>query len=141
MMTDRKRRKRGILERLGLKKVLRTKIVKAKRTIKRKVLRKVIRRTYDENQKIAWYVYKFSASCGEFRRDPTENNFARLKQTAEQVSERLGVKLNKVLEIAERYKRDPSTDLKVQFNDEAVQYVLALMLLGEEKLEKGAVSE
>jgi hypothetical protein len=140
-MPDRKRKKRGILEKLNLKKVLRVKMVKAKREIKRRVLRKIIRRTYDENQKIAWYVYKFSASCGEFRANPTEANFARLKQTAEQVSQRLGVKLNKVLEIAERYMKDPSTDLKVQFNDEAVQYVLALMLLGEEKLEKGAVSE
>ncbi len=136
-MTGRKRRKVSLLKKLNLGKILRTKIIKTKRKIKRKVLRKVIKRTFDENQRIAWYVYKFAASCGEFRADPTRENFNRLRQTTEQIAQRLNVKLNKVIEKAEEYMKNPTTETKVAFNDEAVAYVLALMLLSEEKLEQG----
>jgi aspartate/glutamate racemase len=79
-------------------------------------------------QRLAWYIYKFASSCGAFKEYPNQENLERLKETANQIAERLGIELNNVLNIAEEYLRNPSKDLKIQFNDKATEFILSMIL-------------
>jgi hypothetical protein len=93
------------------------------------------RGTYDEDQRLAWYIYKFGSSCGAFKEHPTEENFEKLKETTKEIRERLGVEPSDFLDIAEKYLANPSKELKISFNERARDLILSIMLkrIGEEK--------
>ena len=86
------------------------------------------RGTYDEDQRLAWYIYKFGSSCGAFKEYPTKENFEKLKETTEEIHERLGVESSDFLDIAEKYLANPSKELKISFNERARDLILSIML-------------
>jgi len=66
--------------------------------------------------KISWYIVKISMSVAEFKVNPTDENFARLIRTAEQIKERLGIDTDLLLRAAEAYKKEPNTDNRMELN-------------------------
>jgi len=103
------------------------------RAIRKKILRKGVRRTYSDAQRLAWYIYKFSSSCGAFKEYPSKENLEKLKKTTTQVSERLGVKLNGILEIASKYLENPCSELKQTLNESARDLIIDILEKGEVK--------
>ena len=104
-------------------------LVSYKRKIRRKGGGNVGRRgTYDEDQRLAWYIYKFGSSCGAFKEHPTKENFEKLKETTKEIHERLGVEPGDFLDIAEKYLANPSKEHKISFNEKARDLILSMML-------------
>ncbi|WP_125672182.1 hypothetical protein [Candidatus Methanodesulfokora washburnensis] len=111
-----------------------------RRFFRRKILRKGVKRTYTDAERLAWYIYKFSSSCGAFKENPTKENLEMLKKTTTQLNERLGIELNGILEIAEKYLQNPCTDLKISLNEKARDLIMEIMekgLVKEEEIEEG----
>jgi len=77
--------------------------------------------------KKAWYVYKFSASVGELRAQPTEHNLNLLKKTCRQIEERLGIDTSKVILAAEQYVKKPTTKNRIPLNDAAKEVVAQII--------------
>jgi hypothetical protein len=70
-----------------------------------------------EFQRRAWYAAKVGSSVGALKENPTRENFERLKSTAAQVTERLGVPTADLIEAAERYLETKSEASKMKLNE------------------------
>jgi len=66
--------------------------------------------------KVSWYIAKIGMSVGEFKANPTNDNLERLKKTAQQIQERLGVDVGLLIRVAEAYMRDPNPDNRMELN-------------------------
>jgi response regulator RpfG family c-di-GMP phosphodiesterase len=95
-----------------------------------KLRRRRERKYYERNKRLAWYIYKFSSSCGALKENPTRENLERLKETANQIAERLGIELNNILDIAERYLSNPCKELKISLNETARDLIVEMMRKG-----------
>ncbi|RLF08420.1 MAG: hypothetical protein DRJ60_00375 [Thermoprotei archaeon] len=69
--------------------------------------------------KASWYCYKFSASVGSLRENPTEENLALLANTCKQLEERYGIDTKLVLKMASEYVKKRSTQAKIEMNETA----------------------
>jgi len=78
--------------------------------------------------KASWYAYKFSASVGEFRGKPTEENLRSLLETCKQVSQRLGVDTSKVALAAEQHLKRPTSKSRMVLNDASKEVVAQILL-------------
>jgi len=67
-------------------------------------------------EKVSWYITKLATSVGELRGNPTKENLELLKKTCQQIEERLGVKTELLVRVAEAYVRDPGIDNRVELN-------------------------
>jgi len=67
-------------------------------------------------EKVAWYIVKLAMSAGSLRENPTEENLELLKRTCQQIEERLGVRTDLLLRVAEAYVRDPDIDNRMELN-------------------------
>jgi len=72
-----------------------------------------------ELQRRAWYTVKIASSVGALKENPTRENFERLKNTAAQIAERLGVPTADLIEAAERYLEAKSETAKMKLNETA----------------------
>jgi hypothetical protein len=86
--------------------------------------------------KIAWYIYKLSASVGEFRASPTAENKQATLETLQQVKERLGVATDE-LELAIK-SYDGTHAKKKTLNDAAKLIVLRILEKSQEEEAKVA---
>jgi len=66
--------------------------------------------------KISWYIAKISMSVGEFKANPSQENFERLRRTAQQIQERLGVDVSLLIRNAEAFMRSPDNDNRMELN-------------------------
>lgn len=115
-----------------------------RRTVRKKILKKGVKRTYSDIERLGWYIYKFGSSCGAFKENPTKENLELLKKTTTQLHERLGIELNNVLDIAEKYLQNPCSALKQAFNESARDLIIEIMqygLIKEEEVEIEAKAE
>ena len=85
--------------------------------------------TKKNGSKIAWYVFKLSASVGELRADPSERNLELLKKTCKQIQERLGVNTEKIVLAAEQYVKKPTVKSRIPLNDATKEVVAELIAL------------
>ena len=83
-----------------------------------------------ELDKLAWYIYKLSASVGEFRANPTENNLAKLTKTCEQISQRLGVDTSLITNAATSYMRKPTNRGRMALNDSTKAVIIQILTGG-----------
>jgi len=92
-----------------------------------------------ELQRRAWYIVKISSSVGALKENPSAENLQRLKNTAAQVEERLGVAVGELLEAAERFLESKSDVAKMRLNEAATLVACRILssLPVEEKREKG----
>jgi hypothetical protein len=111
-----------------ISKFLRKKRRQIRRFLLKKLLKKGIRKTHEDFDRLSWYIYKFGSSCGAFKEDPTKENLELLKKTTTQIHERLGIQMNGLLDVAERYMADPNTDLKIEFNELAKEFIMDMIL-------------
>lgn len=79
----------------------------------------------------AWYIYKLSASVGEFRANPSEENLAKLTKTCEQISQRLGVDTSLILNAVANYIRKPNTKTRMALNDATKAVIIQILTGGE----------
>jgi len=77
--------------------------------------------------KISWYIYKISASIGEFRGNPSKDNGELLQKTAEQLAERLGIDINMLKTAAIKYFQNPSQENRILLNDAGKDIVAQLL--------------
>jgi len=70
-----------------------------------------------ELQRRAWYAAKVASSVGALKENPTRENLERLKSTAAQITERLGVPTADLLEAAERFLETKSETAKIRLNE------------------------
>jgi len=77
--------------------------------------------------KIAWYAYKLSASVGEFRGNPTPENFARLEENVRELKERMRIDAQKVLLAATQYMRTKKNKDRMLLNDSAKEVIVQLI--------------
>jgi len=78
--------------------------------------------------KVSWYIAKVSMSVGEFKANPTNENLERLKKTASQIQERLGVDVALLIRAAEAYMRDPNTDNRMELNAALKMLILDIIV-------------
>jgi len=78
--------------------------------------------------KVSWYVYKFSASVGEFRGSPTPENYEKLLTTCRQISERLGIDTSKVALAAEQLMKKNDPKNRMVLNDASKEVVAQIIL-------------
>jgi hypothetical protein len=88
------------------------------------------KKAYERNQRLAWYIYKFASSCGAFKEYPSKENLEKLKTTTKEVYERLGIKPNGFLDIAEKYLENPCKELKISLNETARDLIMEMMRRG-----------
>jgi len=85
-------------------------------------------REVSDFSKLTWYVYKFSASVGELRGNPTDENLRHLIRTCQQIAKRLGVDTSKVALAAEQYVKRPTRKGRMVLNDTAKEVVAQIIL-------------
>ncbi|RKX44084.1 MAG: hypothetical protein DRP27_07275 [Thermotogae bacterium] len=85
-------------------------------------------REVSDFSKLVWYVYKFSASVGELRGSPTEENLRLLIRTCQQLTKRLGVDTSRVVLAAEQYVKRPTRKGRMVLNDCAKEVVGQIIL-------------
>jgi len=92
-----------------------------------------------ELQRRAWYIVKLSSSVGALKENPSQENLQKLKNTAGQVTERLGVATATLLEAAERFIAAKTDAAKMRLNEELTLTACRILssLPVEEKREKG----
>jgi len=78
--------------------------------------------------KISWYIAKISMSVGEFKASPTPENLERLRKSADQIQERLGVDTSLLIRNAEAYMRDPDTDNRMELNASLKMLILDIIM-------------
>jgi hypothetical protein len=83
------------------------------------------RKPLSESDKIVWYVYKFSSSVGEYRSNPTEENYKRLEETCKQLHSRLKIDTSDFLSVARKY--DGSNQARKVLNDVAKDVVARIL--------------
>jgi len=83
--------------------------------------------------KISWYIAKVAMSVGKFKASPTQENFERLRKTAQQIQERLGVDTSLLIRNAEAYMRDPEDiDNKTELDASLKMLILDIIMNLEE---------
>jgi nucleotide-binding universal stress UspA family protein len=75
--------------------------------------------------KVSWYVYKVSASFGELRANPSEENKRATLETLRQLHERLGVEVEDVAVVVRQY--DGSYEKRKVLNDAAKLTVMRIL--------------
>jgi len=85
-------------------------------------------REVSDLSKLSWYVYKFSASVGELRGNPCEENLRFLIKTCQQLTKRLGIDTSKVVLAAEQYVKRPTRKGRMVLNDASKEVVAQLIL-------------
>jgi hypothetical protein len=83
------------------------------------------RKPLSESDKIIWYVYKFASSVGEYRGNPTEENYKRLEETCKQLHGRLKIDTSDFLSVARKY--DGSNQARKVLNDVAKDVVARIL--------------
>ena len=89
-----------------------------------------------EFQRRAWYAAKVGSSVGSLKENPTRENLERLKSTAAQVTERLGVPTADLIEAAERFLEAKSEAAKMRVNETltlVICRIFSSLPLGSEK--------
>lgn len=66
--------------------------------------------------KVSWYITKIATSVAEFKVNSTDENFDKLKKTAEQIKERLGIDTSLLVRACEAYKKEPNADNRMELN-------------------------
>ena len=79
-----------------------------------------------ELQRRAWYAAKLASSVGALKENPSVENLNRLRNTAAQITERLGIPTGSLLEAAERYIKVRNDTAKMQLNEALTQAICAL---------------
>ena len=85
----------------------------------------------------AWYIVKLLSSLGALKENPTAENLSKLKSTAAQVEERLGVAVGELLKAAEDFLAAKSDTAKMRLNEAAKLLVCrttASLLFAERKV-------
>jgi len=85
--------------------------------------------------KVSWYITKIGSSVGEFKANPTPENFEKLKKTAAQIQERLGVDTSLLVRVAEAYMRYRDEDSRMELN--AALKMLILDIIYRKLVEEG----
>ncbi|RLE88781.1 MAG: hypothetical protein DRJ67_01055 [Thermoprotei archaeon] len=84
--------------------------------------------------KLAWYVYKVSASVGEFRARPTEENLKWIENNAKILKDRYGIEADKLVLAARQYMKRPTKKSRMVLNDAAKEVIIQIiMTLGERR--------
>jgi len=78
--------------------------------------------------KVSWYITKLATSVGALKENPSEQNLERLKKTAEQVQERLGVDTSLLVRVAEAYMRYRDEDSRMELNAALKMVILEIIL-------------
>lgn len=88
--------------------------------------------------KVSWYIAKVGMSVGEFKASPTPENLERLKKTATQIQERLGVDTSLLIRAAEAFLKSPDSDSRMELNASLKMLILDIIYrkLVEESEEK-----
>jgi len=85
--------------------------------------------------KISWYITKIGTSVGSFKENPSEENLEKLKRTAQQIQERLGVDTSLLVRVAESYMRYHDEDSRMELN--AALKMLILDIIYKKLVEEG----
>jgi len=78
--------------------------------------------------KVSWYITKLATSVGAFKENPSEDNLLRLRKTAEQVKERLGVDTSLLVRVAEAYMNYRDEDSRMELNAALKMVILEIIL-------------
>jgi len=78
--------------------------------------------------KVSWYITKLATSVGAFKENPSEQNLEKLKKTAQQVQERLGVDTSLLVRVAEAYMNYRDEDSKMELNAALKMIILEIIL-------------
>jgi len=78
--------------------------------------------------KVSWYITKLATSVGAFKENPSEENLLRLKKTAEQVKERLGVDTSLLVRVAEAFMNYRDEDSRMELNAALKMVILEIIL-------------
>jgi len=78
--------------------------------------------------KVSWYIAKVAMSVGELKASPSQENLERLRKTAAQIQERLGVDTSLLIRAAEAFLKDPNTDNRMELNAATKMLVLDIIL-------------
>jgi len=80
-------------------------------------------------EKAAWYCFKVSASVGQFKENPSKENYEMLKKTAEQLKKRLNIDIDLLLGAAGNYYMHHSGTNKMALNDATKIVVLSIIMM------------
>jgi len=93
-----------------------------------------------EFQRRAWYAVKIGSSVGALKENPTKENFEKLKATAAQVEERLGVAVGELLKAAEDFLAAKTDTAKMRLNEALTLVIIRIfssLLIEREKVKGG----
>ncbi|RSN72703.1 hypothetical protein [Candidatus Methanodesulfokora washburnensis] len=77
--------------------------------------------------KVAWYIYKISASIGSFREKPTKENGELLQKTAMQLAERMDINIDLLKTAAVKYYHQQTEENRILLNDAGKDIVAQLL--------------
>lgn len=69
-----------------------------------------------ELDKVAWYIFKISASVGAFKENPTKANYEFLEKNCKRINEMFGVDCSVLLTAAEKYMKRRTKKNRVPLN-------------------------
>ena len=82
----------------------------------------------EKTEKIAWYIYKLSASVGAFRDNPSEENLNRLLLTIEQIKNRLNIPTRLLERAVKTYFDYPNKKNRIVLNDTCKNIIVGILV-------------
>ncbi len=77
--------------------------------------------------KISWYIAKISMSVGALKENPTQENLDKLKRTASQIKERIGIDTSYLVRCAEEFFKRQDRDSVIELNMALKLLILEMM--------------